>query len=215
MGLDQTRQCPLTTSLPPFEAHASCPASTRLGHRARRLRHRPPLHEPNDQLRDVGGRVLRAVVASIRQEPDDAIRERCLKQRQEVLSVQRPVLLAPNCQRRLGRKCPPRRRVRLLEAVRIGGVAFCPANGARRVRRCRERRAVSSQPGVGDEAVVDEAVELQRREDVVVELPEDLLENALLLSLQDPLEPGRDRAIGGRRDRSRRADRLALAHSLR
>jgi hypothetical protein len=28
MVLDQTRQCPLTTSFPPLEAHASCPAST-------------------------------------------------------------------------------------------------------------------------------------------------------------------------------------------
>ena len=98
---------------------------------------------------------------------------------------------SPDGQGWLAGKRPRSGSVGRLKPMRAFCKAFRPADCAQAIFRSLERRAIGAQPRIRDHVIALEAVELERTENVVAELPENLFESAVRVGLGDPTEPGR------------------------
>ncbi len=119
------------------------------------------------------------------------VRKSFAEQRNEVLRLKGLVGHSPDGQGWLAGKRPRCGSVGRLEPMRAFRKALRPADRAQAILRSLERSAIGAQPGIRDHVIALEAVELERAENGVVELPENLFEGAVRIRLGDPAEPRR------------------------
>lgn len=149
----------------------------------------------NHNLSDLVRNIFRAVVACSRKSTNGSVREQLSKERQEVLGAQRAISLSPDRDGRLFGDRRSRRSVRSFESVSRCREALGPADRSRGFLRRRKRRGVGLDPFLCDDFVALEAVELERRKDVVVQAPQYLRQEP---SASSSLGAGLDRSPSGK-----------------
>src|SRR5882757_10186979 len=106
-----------------------------------------------------------------------------------MFGVERAVRLTPNGERGPGADRAVGGGIGRREVVRAHGKALGPADRAEAVSGAGKRRSVGGKPGVGNDRVVLEAVELERAQDIEAELSQYRFEAAIRFGFRDPLKP--------------------------